>query len=87
MGGVKVLIPPLFATAWYLKQYPEVARSGKDPVLDFLGDGHRQGRSPCPEFNTAYYLSRYPDVDESGENPLVHYLTAGCGKAQSQFLV
>ncbi|WP_447529190.1 glycosyltransferase [Vreelandella sp. TE19] len=62
---------------WYLKRYPDVARSGMDPVVHYVKYGEPWGRMPSPFFDPRYYLSTYADVAKSGESPLVHYLMHG----------
>jgi glycosyltransferase involved in cell wall biosynthesis len=67
----------VFDRDWYLTQYPDVARSGTDPLRHYLRFGAAEGRDPNPLFDTDWYLSRYPDVERSGVNPLLHYLRVG----------
>lgn len=38
-----------FNPQWYLAQYPDVARSGMDPVLHFVRYGMKEGRKASPE--------------------------------------
>lgn len=45
----------LFDADYYLRQYPEVARSGMDPVVHYLEIGAMQGKNPSPYFDTVYY--------------------------------
>jgi hypothetical protein len=45
----------LFDAEYYLREYPEVARSGMDPVVHYLEIGAEQGKNPSPYFDTAYY--------------------------------
>ena len=68
---------PLFDTRWYLDRYPDVRRSGVNPLLHYLSDGVREGRDPGPKFDTCFYLEANPDVREAGLNPLAHYLRHG----------
>lgn len=67
-------------SAWYLSQYPDVARMGLDPAEHYLKIGAALGRDPGRRFNTRYYLSQHPDAVESGLNPLVHYVLYGRAK-------
>ncbi len=67
----------LFNHRWYLKENPDVARSGMDPLLHYVDYGWREGRDPCPEFETAYYLTENQDVSRARINPLLHYLRYG----------
>lgn len=62
-----------FDKKWYLKTYPDVKKSGIDPVEHYLKSGWKEGRNPGPKFNTNWYLNRYKDVKEAKVNPLVHY--------------
>lgn len=64
----------LFDRNWYLTQYPDVARAGRDPIEHFLVCGAQEGRHPGPTFDTLSYLVRCPNVVSSGMNPLLHYL-------------
>jgi hypothetical protein len=64
-----------FDEAWYLKQYPDVARAGHSPLLHYLRYGWEEGRDPSPNFSTTFYIQNYPDVGEI--NPLVHYVKVG----------
>ncbi|WP_174300800.1 glycosyltransferase [Caulobacter sp. S45] len=68
---------PLFRTAWYVEQNPDVGRQGGDPVLHYLLAGAAEGRDPNPFFSTAWYLAAYPDVGATGSNPLAHYIAHG----------
>lgn len=61
-----------FDRDWYLLAYPDVLRTGRDPLDHFLRHGC-EGRSPGPRFDAAAYLARY----EVSGNPLVHYLVHG----------
>jgi hypothetical protein len=66
-----------FDEAWYLAQYPNVGKSGLDPVEHYLRSGAAEGRNPSPSFDTEFYLEFYPDVARAGMNPLVHYIQYG----------
>lgn len=67
----------LFDRSWYLSEYPDVAKSGADPVEHYLRYGAAEGRNPSPEFDTQWYLATYTDVAEAMSNPLVHYIKHG----------
>ena len=78
----------LFDRDWYLRAYPDVARSGQDPVEHYLRHGHRDGRAPTEQIwrlgelaaealDPAWYLARYPDVARLGYDPATHYLSDG----------
>ncbi|MBT5819136.1 MAG: glycosyltransferase, partial [Proteobacteria bacterium] len=68
---------PLFDTAYYLTQCPDVAEQGINPLVHYLGKGGISGYSPSSQFDSSYYLRVYPVVKQHGLNPLVHYLTRG----------
>ncbi|MES1991989.1 MAG: glycosyltransferase family 2 protein [Pseudomonadota bacterium] len=67
----------LFDHEWYLRTFPDVALSGKEPLNHYLQCGVVEGRNPNPLFDTQWYLRRYPDVAAMGQNPLVHYVQRG----------
>lgn len=67
----------LFDRLWYLSQYPDVAKSGADPIEHYLRYGAAEGKNPGPEFDTQWYLATYTDVAEARANPLVHYIKHG----------
>jgi len=69
-------LPPLFDTAFYLRQ-PGLDLRGLLPLGHYVLVGAGEGRNPHPLFNTAWYLSRNPDVVASGVNPLLHFVDAG----------
>lgn len=73
----------LFDAAWYLRQYPDVAAAGVDPLRHFLNIGWREHRNPNPLFDTRYYLATYDDVKRAGVNPLVHYLRRGAREGRN----
>ena len=66
-----------FNTRWYLAEYPDVSRSGKNPVRHYLKYGAAEGRDPSELFSTNAYLKTYQDVAQTGMNPLLHYLKYG----------
>lgn len=73
----------LFDTAWYLKQYPDVAASDIDPVEHYLRIGARQLRDPGPGFSTRHYLNTNPDVASAGVDPLCHYIVHGAKEGRT----
>jgi len=70
---------PLFDSAFYLSQYPDVANSKLRPVLHYLRHGAAERRDPHPLFDTEYYLSLGPDL--GGLTPLGHYLLRGAPRS------
>jgi hypothetical protein len=73
----------LFDDAWYRSHYPDVARSGQDPLVHFLEHGSYEGRSPGPGFNAMGYLARYPDVVEERIEPWLHFARHGRSEGRS----
>ncbi|WP_323875213.1 glycosyltransferase family 2 protein [Aeromonas veronii] len=67
----------LFDADWYLKQYPDVTKSGLPPLEHYLKLGWKIGRDPSVQFSTQGYLGHYDDVCQSGLNPLAHYIRYG----------
>ncbi|MBT6347754.1 MAG: hypothetical protein HOJ50_01205, partial [Proteobacteria bacterium] len=57
---------PLFDTAYYLTQCPDVAEQGINPLVHFLTTDVETRADPHPLFDTAYYLTQCPDVAEQG---------------------
>jgi hypothetical protein len=68
---------PLFDPNFYLERYPDVERSGLDPLVHFLRFGGLEGRQPHPHFDSGFYLANNPDVVAEKLNPLVHFLEHG----------
>jgi hypothetical protein len=66
----------LFDASWYADNYPDVARSGLDPLRHYALIGAAQGWDPGPRFSTEFYLDNNPDVSR-GTNALLHYLRHG----------
>lgn len=62
---------------WYLREYPDVAASGRAPAEHYVTEGYACGYRPNPFFDTRWYLERYEDVRRSGKNPLLHYIQYG----------
>jgi glycosyltransferase involved in cell wall biosynthesis len=78
-AGVSQGLEPnrLFDGAWYLRQNPDVASSGINPLVHFILHGAEEGRDPHPLFDVSWYVDQYPDVRVSGRNALAHYLLFG----------
>lgn len=71
------LVDADFDRIHYLRQYPDVAREGLEPLEHYLAFGSREGRSPTPWFDPTAYMLVNPDVAGSGMEPFVHYVLAG----------
>ena len=74
---------PLFDTAWYLRENPDVAKAGLNPLAHYASSGATEGRDPHPEFSSRWYLDQHPHIAQAGINPLVHYLREGNGHSAS----
>ena len=77
----KIRSSPLFDGAWYLRQYPDVARSGLSPALHYLRHGGVQRRDPGPNFDARAYVKDHPELPRRA-NPLLHYQAGVPGIAQ-----
>jgi hypothetical protein len=73
----------LLDSDWYLKNYPDVAEQGVDPIRHYLALGANEGRHPSPYFSGTAYLERHPDVAASGMNPLLHFVVHGRKEGRS----
>jgi GT2 family glycosyltransferase/glycosyltransferase involved in cell wall biosynthesis len=72
-----------FDPDWYVARYPDVVRSGTDPLVHFVHFGAAECRDPNRFFDSAWYLSHYPDVANSGQHPLLHYLQSGAAELRN----
>ena len=68
---------PLFDSAWYVAQYPDVRGARLGAYWHYHRHGWREGRNPNPYFDPEWYMRRYPDVAAAGLEPLDHYLRHG----------
>jgi FMN phosphatase YigB (HAD superfamily) len=73
----------LFDASWYVAAYPDVAKTGIDPINHYLRHGWSEGLLPSLRFDPKYYLKNNPDVAAAGVNPLVHYLRYGTREGRS----
>jgi glycosyltransferase involved in cell wall biosynthesis len=64
----------LFDREWYLRNNPDVAVWGTDPLRHYIARGARDGRDPNRWFSGSAYDRRYPQVAAAGFNPLVDYM-------------
>jgi glycosyltransferase involved in cell wall biosynthesis len=64
---------------FYLKQNPDAAKSGVDPVLHYLEKGGVEGRDPHPDFDTAFYQEQCNERGIQAPVALVHFLLEGRG--------
>ncbi|MFT8244255.1 class I SAM-dependent methyltransferase [Roseomonas sp. BN140053] len=68
---------PLFDAQRYLARYPDVARSGADPLWHYLWSGATAGYDPHPLFSSRWYLDQHPGLEAAHVNPLAHYVREG----------
>jgi glycosyltransferase involved in cell wall biosynthesis len=76
VAGMSEDAAPLFDTAFYLEDNPDVAATGIDPVYHYFRWGMAEGRSPVRLFDPAFYLSQVGGLHHPVD-PLVHYVTEG----------
>jgi len=62
-----------FNRRWYLRTYPDVAKSGMSAEKHYLVAGGLNGYNPGPRFDSKKYLVANPDVMRAGVNPLLHW--------------
>lgn len=74
----EVLKSGFFDQAYYLKTYPDIARSDQDPFEHFVNFGSAEGRSPGPGFEAQWYKEEYLDPEGDLTEPLFHYIRVGC---------
>ena len=63
----------VFDREFYLRENPDVAAAGIDPVAHYLQHGAAEQRQPHPLFDPAHYLACCPEARSAG-NPLLHFL-------------
>ncbi len=66
-----------FDAKWYLEQYPNVKKTGLDPIVHYLKYGWKEKLNPSQNFSGADYYAANPDVEKANINPLLHYLKYG----------
>jgi hypothetical protein len=67
----------LFSDDWYIRQNPDVARSGINPLLHYVQHGAHEKRVPFPGFNAARYVANAETRGPVTRNPLAHYILHG----------
>ncbi len=78
---------PLFDTAYYLAQNPDVAVAGVDPYQHYVLHGWHEGRNPDAWFDTRYYLLQNADVAQAGCDPLQHFAQHGWREGRAPSLL
>jgi serralysin len=79
-------INAFFNTGFYLRQNPDVAAAGIDPLTHYEHSGWRERRDPSANFSTDAYLRHNPDVAAAGIDPLMHYLKSGAAEGRMAFI-
>ncbi len=77
------VLAKVFDGAWYGGRYPDVMRTGIDPLRHFILHGAAEGRDPNRWFDSTWYRAQYADVAASGMNPLLHYLQSGAAERRN----
>ncbi len=73
----------LFDQAWHLATYPQVAGSGRAPLVHYLMWGAAQGHSPHPLFHPNFYASRNAaELGGARVTPLEHFLRRGAAQGR-----
>ena len=67
----------LFDAAFYLRNNPDVANAGVDPLQHYIRRGRYEGRSPREDFDASFYLKANSDVEQAGMDPFIHYVLHG----------
>jgi len=67
----------LFEDDWYIRENPDVARSGINPLLHYVRHGAAEHRTPFPGFNAARYIENVKGRIPVRRNPLAHYILHG----------
>ncbi|MBA2702415.1 MAG: hypothetical protein H0U60_00995 [Blastocatellia bacterium] len=62
---------------FYISNYPEISKSGLDPIEHYRTKGWIVGFNPRLDFDTLYYRGSNPDVEKAGVNPIVHFILHG----------
>lgn len=66
----------VFDREFYLRENPDVAAAGIDPLNHYLDHGAAEQRQPHPLFDPAHYLANCPEA-RSVANPLLYFVRAG----------
>jgi hypothetical protein len=67
----------LFDETWYIRENPDVARSGINPLLHYVRHGAGENRAPFPGFNAVRYIANVEVGTPIRRNPLAHYILNG----------
>ncbi len=73
----------MFDSVFFLRNHPEIALAGIDPLAHYLKHGQSGDLDPHPLFCSRWYLDTNPDVAEAGLNPLLHFIEFGTKELRS----
>ena|GEM_PF-518555 len=77
-AGAEGNVPhPLFDRAYYLRNNPDVASTGLDPLVHYRQIGAKELRNPHALFDAKFYVAQHPEVVAANSDPLVHFLVEG----------
>jgi len=84
-----------FDEKYYLKKYPDIKRTGLDPILDYILFGYSKSLFPSDKFEKIYnilkisnlfdenyYLNNNTEIKKSGLDPLFDYIFSGYKKGK-----
>lgn len=61
----------------YIQNYPDVKKTGLNPIAHYVKHGAKKGFQPNKSFDGTKYLKANPDVNQAGLNPFFHYIKHG----------
>ncbi len=76
-GYKKIKNNNYFDIGYYLRNNPDVRKSGEDPLLHYVIHGFKESRNPNLLFDNKSYLNSNSDVKNFKLSPLVHYSLYG----------
>lgn len=66
-----------FDSAWYVREYPDVAAAGFDAATHYRESGYREGRQPNRFFSPHDYRAANPDLAEYEGDLFLHFIFYG----------
>ena len=69
--------------SWYLRENPDVAQAGVDPIDHFITHGLTENRNPNRFFDAHHYMTSNPDVLASGRPAFGHFIEHGRFESRS----
>ena len=67
----------IFDAHWYLRQNPDVCRSGASPLEHYVRFGEAEGRKPSPLFDPRFYAGQVRGLSLRRSSALCHYVMVG----------